>query len=220
MIFRDSTLLRFHSFICFSLRKFWRFLGCEWRFAIRDSDPLGCRLFLSVFPSDSSVWRPSQIRSVPICAPCFRNFLICSDFLRFAFRTTLSFLSLFWGNSLFFFFPLRGIPFFVLSVFSFFSRYCRGSVGIKNPFFFVWFSFATFSNGKKERKDREIRTNQANPFLPTPLQATGSSWTDAAPKTCNICAFDYQKFYTPARKYYMHIFCFRINFPKNYISVT
>ena len=40
-----------------------------------------------------------------------------------------------------------------LSVFPFFSRDFRGSVGIKNPCFFWWFSLP-FSKKNKERKDR------------------------------------------------------------------
>ena len=67
---------------------------------------------------------------------------------------SLSFLSLFFWNSLFF--PLRGIPCF-LSVFPFFSRDFRGSAGIKNPCFFGEFPGNCPKN--KERKDRVFMEN-------------------------------------------------------------
>ena len=69
--------------------------------------------------------------------------------------TTLSFLSLFCLEFLVFS-PLQGFPFVFLSVFPFFSRDFRGSVGIKNPCFF-WVAFLAFSKKNKERKDR-VRT--------------------------------------------------------------
>ena len=63
----------------------------------------------------------------------------------------LSFPSLFFLEFLVFF-SSRGCPVF-LSVFPFFSRDFRGSVGIKNPCFFGGFSLP-FPKKNKERKDR------------------------------------------------------------------
>ena len=64
---------------------------------------------------------------------------------------TLSFLSLFFWNSLFFF-PCEDFLVF-LSIFAVFSRDFRGLAGIKNPCFLVVF-LAVFQKNK-ERKDRE-----------------------------------------------------------------
>ena len=67
-------------------------------------------------------------------------------------KPTLSFLSLFFWNSLFFF-PCKDFPCFFWGVFPFFSRDCfKGSVGIENPSFLVVF-LAVFKKNK-ERKDR------------------------------------------------------------------
>ena len=58
---------------------------------------------------------------------------------KYSYRITLSFLSLFFWNSLFFLSFFSRNSLFFLSVFPFFSRDFRGSVGIKNPCVLVVF---------------------------------------------------------------------------------
>ena len=77
----------------------------------------------------------------------FHNTLLSAD------GKTLSFLSLFFWNSLVFSACEEFLVF--TSVLPFFSRDFRGSVGIKNPCFFGGFPCLSPKKKNKERKDRE-----------------------------------------------------------------
>ena len=103
---------------------------------------------------------------MPICRFSLKSWCEMTENRHFCYKKTLSFLSLFFWNSLFFF-CCEDFLFF-LSVFPFFSRDFRGSVGIKNPCFLVVF-LAVFQ--KKTRKGRTGNApfNCGNANLPNRL---------------------------------------------------